>query len=147
MRHGDAQDGIDDAARRLSDEGIEEARAAGRFLARIREVPSVIWHSTLVRARETAELVRGSMGSALDVMEVRGVHPGGDPEEFAKSLRGLDFDLMVVTHMPFAGRLVRELTGGDARFTTGTVSCLERRRAGGEWSMRFHASSKLIARS
>ncbi|MDL2264694.1 histidine phosphatase family protein, partial [Synergistaceae bacterium OttesenSCG-928-I11] len=62
MRHGDAVGGFDDAARPLSAQGLLEAENAGRFLARIREVPDVICHSPLLRSRQTAEVVARVLG-------------------------------------------------------------------------------------
>lgn len=134
MRHGDAVDMLDDAVRPLSEQGRGEARAAGVFLGAIREVPSQIWHSTLLRARETAEIVAGEIGCG--VREVRDVLPGSDASSFARSVDALDDGTMIVTHLPFAGLLASALIdGGDIRFTTGTVCCLERRSGRGAWSV------------
>lgn len=57
LRHTHAEDGADDAARALSDEGRSDARKLGQFLKRSGVEFDATYASPLVRARETAEIV------------------------------------------------------------------------------------------
>ncbi|MHB8519596.1 MAG: SixA phosphatase family protein [Limisphaerales bacterium] len=57
LRHADALEGGDDAARPLSPAGRQGARKIGRFLKRIGVEFDAAYSSPLVRARQTAEIV------------------------------------------------------------------------------------------
>ena len=57
MRHADALDGIDDAARPLSPRGWKQAKEVARFLKTAGIEFDAAYSSPLVRARETAEAV------------------------------------------------------------------------------------------
>ena len=159
MRHGDAQDGPVDDLRPLSGTGVAEAEAAGRFLRRIACVPDEIWHSGLHRAAMTAEGVARQLGAPVPLRVCGGLRPGDDARSFADGLRA-DYtpqiaSLLIVSHLPFVGELASLLLAGSAdalsvRFTTGSVLCLERTGSGSlgaPWTLRFHASAKLIAKS
>ena len=97
IRHAKAEDASPDAARRLTTAGRSHARALGKFLGRSEAfAPAVLWHSTLVRARETAELVAAGVEAFLDDRDER---PGvlladqeliGIPHRFVIGERGDD---------------------------------------------------------
>ncbi len=158
MRHGDAADGLDDKVRPLSAQGVREAENAGRFLARIREVPDVVRHSPLLRATQTAEAVARvlcslcSPGPRVDVRECAGILPGDDPEDFLRGALafGQREGLLVVTHQPFVSDLVSLLLAGErgvgVKFSTGTIAGFERSASFGRWTLRFHLTAKAIAR-
>src|SRR6266540_153796 len=64
LRHADALEGADDAARPLSPQGRKEAQEVGRFLKRAGIEFDSAYSSPLVRARQTAEIVLDLCGSA-----------------------------------------------------------------------------------
>ncbi|MEI7731206.1 MAG: phosphohistidine phosphatase SixA [Verrucomicrobiota bacterium] len=57
VRHAEAEDGFDDAARQLTDKGRKQARLIGRFLANAGIEFDTAFSSPLVRAVETAKLI------------------------------------------------------------------------------------------
>jgi phosphohistidine phosphatase len=63
LRHAEAVDGLDDAARALSPRGRREAREIGRFLEDAGVAFNAAYTSPLVRARETAEIVLDTCGA------------------------------------------------------------------------------------
>src|SRR5580765_8306658 len=63
LRHADAHDGIDDAARPLSPHGKKEAKMIGQFLKQAGIGFDAAYSSPLVRARQTAEIVLNVCGS------------------------------------------------------------------------------------
>src|SRR2546428_14120512 len=63
LRHADALEGADDAARPLSPHGRKEALEVGRFLKRAGIEFEAAYSSPLVRAKETAEIVLNPCGS------------------------------------------------------------------------------------
>lgn len=130
VRHGDALSMNPDAARTLSPVGRVEVQTIAQTLAtrgvRVRQIR----HSGRVRARETADLLGAVLEPPAGVIEIDGLHPEDHIEPIANSLFGERESLMLVGHLPFIGRLVGLLTGGDAHrppisFPTGTVACLQ----------------------
>src|SRR5437867_11427542 len=63
LRHADALEGADDAARPLSTHGRKEALEVGRFLKRVGIEFDAAYSSPLARAKETAEIVLNVCGS------------------------------------------------------------------------------------
>ena len=62
LRHADAREGADAAARPLSPHGRKEALEVGRFLKRAGIEFDAAYSSPLVRAKETAEIVLDACG-------------------------------------------------------------------------------------
>jgi phosphohistidine phosphatase len=152
MRHGDAANGPDDAARPLSAKGEAEAKNAGRFLAGIGEIPDVVLHSPLLRSRQTAEGVVRAAGLSRQLRVCDGIAPCDDPEAFAHNVRAIAQEgrVLVVTHQPFVSALASFLLsdgeGLSMKFTTGTVAGFERSASFGLWTLRFHVTARAIAR-
>lgn len=67
LRHADALDGDDDAARPLSPHGRDQSAAIARFLSKAGVKFSAAFASPLVRAHQTGEIVLRTMGVAGDV--------------------------------------------------------------------------------
>jgi phosphohistidine phosphatase len=152
MRHGDAANGPDDGARPLSAQGEAEAKNAGRFLAKIGEIPDIVLHSPLLRSRQTAEGVVRAAGVNRSLRARSGIAPDDDPEAFARDLSALGHEgrVLVVTHQPFisalASFLLSDAEGLSIKFTTGTVAGFERSASFGLWTLRFHVAARAMAR-
>ncbi|HEV2790709.1 MAG TPA: histidine phosphatase family protein [Solirubrobacterales bacterium] len=121
LRHGDAEAGDgDDAARRLTEKGERQARAAGRALAATGAEIDACLTSPKVRAAETARLA----------CEVLGLEP-----ETANELRGGPFDslslaagrgdVLLVGHEPvFSGEVAR-FTGARVKLRKGGLAIVD----------------------
>jgi phosphohistidine phosphatase len=117
LRHGIAADvgpeGSGDAGRPLTAEGIEKMKEAARGLRRLGVRPDVLLSSPLVRARQTAEIVRRAFG--LESRLVEALAPGCDIARLRDLLgeyRSAE-GVMVVGHEPDFSTLVGLLTGGS----------------------------------
>jgi phosphohistidine phosphatase len=69
FRHGiaaDRQDGMADAARPLTDEGVGKTRQAAEGLATVAEAPEIVLASPLRRAAQTAEIVSEVTGVPVE---------------------------------------------------------------------------------
>lgn len=130
MRHGTAAAGPDDRARPLTREGRAEIEAAARALAGRGVEVAEIRHSSLVRARETAEILGGTLAPPRGVNAVTGLLPEDDPAVAAAELELAAEPLMLVGHLPHLARLTATLVGGAAlegvHFTPGTALGLRR---------------------
>ena len=113
IRHAHAIDLSPDAARPLSDEGREQARQLGeRLKARGDFLVSEFWHSPLVRARETAEIVAEVVGGAK-LKEVSGLRPEDDPRPMAAKVAAAKKDIALFGHEPHLGVFGGFLMYGD----------------------------------
>jgi phosphohistidine phosphatase len=120
LRHGDAEDSAPDEARRLTDEGRAQARAAGAALAQHGKPPELCLTSPRVRARETAELACTEISVEIVADDRLG---GGDfdPLELAA---GLD-DVLLVGHEPDFSRAIATLTGESVEMKKGMLAGVE----------------------
>jgi phosphohistidine phosphatase len=111
VRHGTAAAGADDRARPLTPAGRTEAAATARALATHGVQVSEIRHSGLVRARETAEILAGSLAPPRGVHATIGLAPDDDPDVAAAELELAAEPLMLVGHLPHLARLAAALVG------------------------------------
>jgi phosphohistidine phosphatase len=120
LRHGDAEDGADDAARPLTAKGERQAEAAGRALAALGVELDACLTSPKVRALDTAKIAC----SELDL----------EPE-LADELSGGDFDLeavaagrgevLVVGHEPDFSNAIAARTGARLKLKKGGIAALD----------------------
>lgn len=148
IRHAAAEDATPDESRRLTRSGRADARALGVFLRKSGAfTPDEIWHSTLVRARETAGLIAAELRKAPAPVEVAGLAPEDDPAAFARRLRAGAESIAVVGHQPFLGALASLLVTGAAeppRFAVRKCAVIALEGTGRSWIVRWHLSPELI---
>lgn len=119
VRHGIAEDSAAsgrDEDRALTTLGKERVGHVAEALKRAGIAPSQVITSPLVRARETAEILRAALlpRQALSVLE--SLSPDGRPGDVIEDLR-LQFrgePVMLVSHMPNVSVLLAALVGGRA---------------------------------
>ena len=148
VRHGSATSPGVDPRRPLSEPGRHEAEKLADFVAKAGVTVQETWHSSKLRARETAEILVARGGLKAPLKELSGLLPEDPVGPVADELSAVDGDLCVVGHLPFMADLAAELTSsGSARtefvFSTCAMLCLERdkRRA---WAVRWLVSPDLL---
>lgn len=118
LRHAAAESfAADDAARRLTARGREEASARGRWLGEHAGCPEVALVSSAVRARETWELVAAELSGETATRVEDGLY-GASPDVVLDLLRELPDEVgsvVFVGHNPTAASLALLLHdgGGD----------------------------------
>jgi phosphohistidine phosphatase len=117
LRHGIAEDvgpeGLGDAGRRLTREGIAKMKAEARGLRRIGMRLDALLTSPFARAHATAEIVAKELGLELQLADE--LAPGCDVARLFALLsehRGAE-RAMVVGHEPDFSTMIGELTGGS----------------------------------
>ncbi|HLJ69194.1 MAG TPA: phosphohistidine phosphatase SixA [Chloroflexota bacterium] len=146
VRHGKAEEGLYDDARRLTAGGRKAVRRAAERLAAAGVTVDRIEHSGLTRAQETAEILADLLGGELNA--VSGLRPGDDVRPMAQWLAAeADGNVMLVGHLPFMERLVSYLLTGDAdaaavHFRTATIAALELQ--GGSWALEWLLPPRLL---
>jgi len=130
VRHGIAEDGapdLPDEERRLTEEGRDELRRSVEGLAAFGLRLDAVLTSPLVRARETAALLRkGIPGPPPAVLP--DLAPGGDLGRVLRAVEGVGERVAVVGHEPGLGCLVSLALFGQETDATplrkGGVVCL-----------------------
>jgi phosphohistidine phosphatase len=145
MRHADAVSDEENSARPLSRKGRDQvARACAALGKGPRFAPAEIWHSPLVRSRETAELLAAGLDLKAPLMLVSGISPDDDPSRIAAVLDAAEIDVAVVGHEPHLGVLSSLMVHGPDRsgifypFPKASVLALARdgERWRSEWLVR-----------
>lgn len=121
LRHAEAEDGSPDEDRRLTKNGEEQARAAGRALDALGVKFDLCLTSPRVRAEQTARLACEPLGVDISVDDRLKGGPF-DPEELAA---GLD-EVLLVGHDPDFSMAVHNLTGAQVRMKKGGVAAVEK---------------------
>jgi phosphohistidine phosphatase len=115
IRHADAVSEEEDRTRPLSAKGRDQValvssalKAYGGFQ------PAEIWHSPLLRSRETAALLRRGLGLSAPLTLKVGLEPDDNPETIALVLNGETQDVAVVGHEPHLGVLAAQMVEGPS---------------------------------
>lgn len=135
MRHGAAEPEASggDEARALTAAGRESATLVGRGLAHLEPRPDAVWHSPLVRAAETAELVKQGLGIKAGSQTFSDLTPFGDARRAAQLLfEAGERRLLVVSHLPVLPRICMELLGSSVRLDVTTSTVVHLRLFGGD---------------
>jgi phosphohistidine phosphatase len=142
MRHGLAVDRATpgyafDSKRPLTPEGRRKVQQVAKAFARMEIAFDAILASPLVRARQTAELVKEELKHRRKCLLTEHLSPGGSARQLVKLMQNLPEppqDVLLVGHEPDLGQLAALLlTGGEAldiRFKKGGVARLSLRDLG-----------------
>lgn len=128
MRHAksDWGAGAPDHERPLNRRGRRSAKAIGRMLADMGEIPDLVYTSTALRARSTIELA-AEAGDWDAEIELKDELYGTSPDGAMRVVSGAPDvpSLMLVGHQPTWGGLIAEITGGAVQVKTATVVAIE----------------------
>ncbi len=126
LRHGNAADqapdgSMDDSRRELTADGMDKLASACQSYARIMVPPQRIWHSPLIRARQSAEILAKACDVPQPLEEHPLLRPGGQVAAMVDVLQGellagLESTLLV-GHEPNLGNLLGLLVSGTERLS------------------------------
>ncbi|MCX4024876.1 phosphohistidine phosphatase SixA [Endozoicomonas sp. SM1973] len=138
MRHGDAAMTIPDAARVLTQQGVQQVQQQANQLLQEQLIPDQIIASPLQRAQQTAELVAQAIAPAVKVKTLGSLTPNDSPQTALQALDdkansgevSLDTGcILVVSHLPLVAVLTSLLVEGHQQraftFMTADVVVLE----------------------
>jgi len=148
VRHGKARPKEEDDDRHLTDGGREEVRKVARFLRPRKIRVGAIWHSTKMRAVETANELSVAVKAADGLIERDDLAPNDAVAPLARQIVRAGDDLMIVGHLPLLGRLASLLIVGNESaevlaMVTGSVACLEHDSECG-WSVAWMIAPELL---
>lgn len=150
IQHGEATSEEANPSRPLTEKGSRDVEKIASFLkqAGIGSVP--IRHSGKLRARQTAEIIAASLGSAAQVREAGNLSPNDPVRNLVEETQKMTADLMIVGHLPFLGKLASALlTGSESlnpvAFRQGGVVCLQRTE-GMPWQVAWMVIPDILKR-
>ena len=149
VQHGDAVQKDINPDRPLSEMGQTQIRRLAKLLKASGIVPSRIFHSGKLRAKQTAELIGAALVPRMATEAIAGLGPNDSSDTLISSLADGTEDALVVSHMPFVGRLVARLVGSAEgseilAFQPGSMACLER-GDDGDWVINWFLRPDIIA--
>ncbi len=121
LRHAEAQNGMPDDDRPLTERGVRQAEAAGRALARLGVRLEACLTSPKLRALQTAQLACEPLGVPVTVEPAL----SGQPFDVASLTAGYA-DVLLVGHDPSFSLTLHDLTGAQARMRKGGLAGIEK---------------------
>ena len=121
LRHAEAEDGLPDDERPLTERGAMQADAAGRALAILGVQIDVCLSSPKLRAVQTAERACEPLG----LQPVIEPALAGEPFDVQALTAGLG-DVLLVGHDPSFSLLLHDLTGCQARMKKGGLAAVSK---------------------
>ena len=114
VRHGEAVSEKLDPERPLTSSGRQEVQRIGRLAAAKNVKVSAIFHSGILRAKQTAEILAEHLQVNLaDVQQLSGLLPQDDPAVVKGELEAAESPIIMVGHLPHLNRLLALLISGD----------------------------------
>ena len=151
IRHAQAGDAPDDFSRALTPRGRAQIECLVKHF-RAHDVlrPEEVWHSPLVRARETAQRLGAGLGWRLPFVQTEILEPETDPQVVMQRIKEVSHSLALVAHEPLLSALGTLLVKGSPwplAFTMGTADVLALAPAGpdqpGRWVKSWQVGADL----
>jgi phosphohistidine phosphatase len=132
----------------LSERGRKQIRVLARFLKRAENFAArEVWHSPLVRSRDTATLLMQRLRANTRLVAVAGLAPSADPTLMAARLKKRRQPLVIVGHEPHLSALASLLVTGNATppvFVLRKCAALALARDSGRWTVQWQVSPALL---
>jgi phosphohistidine phosphatase len=144
VQHAEAKKEDEDPARPLSDKGVADITRVAQAVLPLLHGIETVFHSSKLRARQTAEILARHVEPAGGIRESDGLAPLDDPALWAERLIGMDRPVILVGHMPHLEKLSLALLTAEkdramATFTMGDMLCL-RRDDEGTWTVGWRVT-------
>jgi phosphohistidine phosphatase len=140
VRHGDAVSAAENAERPLSRIGREQVQRTARGVLERGSEVALIYHSGILRAKQTAEILAKAFEPNLTVEQHAGLLPEDDPAIVKAELDAAECSILLVGHLPYLKRLAALLISGDPEravvdFLPATVLCCS--KVDGRWKINW----------
>ena len=113
VRHGEAVSERLDPERPLTSSGREEVERVARMAATKNVQVTALFHSGILRAKQTAEILAEHLQSTSGVQQLSGLLPQDDPAIAKAELEAAESPILLVGHLPHLNRLIGLLVSGD----------------------------------
>lgn len=115
----------------LSNKGIADIQKVAQFFKDAKVEIGFFYHSTKMRAKQTAEILRDVLNPKLKLCEKNYLSPNDCTDNIVYDISGFHKNVMIVGHLPFISKLTSRLVTGDEEddlvtFQPGTTVVLEK---------------------
>ena len=142
IQHGEARSEAEDPERSLTAKGEEEVKRISEAAKGLNILPSKVYHSGKLRAKQTAEMIADALNiSDPSVQAVQGLNPNDDIRPWAERISKETKDLMIVGHLPFLDKLTSLFLCGNENarvvlFRYSAIVCLDQKEDR-RWAVRW----------
>jgi phosphohistidine phosphatase len=148
VQHAEAKREEEDPSRPLSERGLRDINRVASYVSKLDIKTDKIFHSTKLRAKQTAEILFEYLKTGKGVSETDGLSPLDSPDIWAERLKDISVDVILIGHLPHLGRLASLLLCGNAEinalsFKMAGIVCLEREETG-TWSLRWMLTPEIV---
>jgi phosphohistidine phosphatase len=138
VRHGDAVSAAENPRRPLSSEGRRRVEQTARLALERQIRVSTIYHSGILRAQETAEILAEHVMPTSGIAPRAGLLPDDDPVVSQAEFDAVTDSILLVGHLPFLSRFAALLVNGDSErpvveFFPATMVCCS--KLAGQWKI------------
>ncbi|MBF0317059.1 MAG: phosphohistidine phosphatase SixA [Nitrospirae bacterium] len=135
IQHAEAKSEADDPQRPLNDAGVASIKKTASFLLRGNVKIDKIYHSSKLRAVQTANTLEDVLNTPGGTAKIDGLLPLDNPAIWADRLVEMSGSVAVVGHLPHLGKLASTLLCDTAEtalitFRMAGVLCLKRNEQG-----------------
>lgn len=113
VRHADAKKGEEDPLKPLSDAGLQNTKKIASYLSHLNIKVDQIFHSNILRAKQTAEVLGKSLRPVKGISAADGLSPLDDPKIWAERLKEIKDTIVIVGHLPHLDNLASFLLCGN----------------------------------
>ena len=113
VRHGEAVSEKQDPERPLASSGREAVEQVARMAAAKNIQVSAVFHSGILRAKQTAEILAAHLHFNSVVQQLSGLLPQDDPTVAKGEIETAKSPMILVGHLPHLNRLLSLLVRGD----------------------------------
>jgi phosphohistidine phosphatase len=148
VQHAEAKSDQEDPLRPLSTKGREDMVRVAAYLSQLNIPGNKIFHSTKLRAKQTAEILFEHLRPTKGMSEADGLSPLDEPAIWAERLRDLPDGVILVGHLPHLARIASLLLCGDidkniVSFRMAGVVCLKGDDSG-SWSLQWMLTPDVV---
>lgn len=138
-QHGEAVSKEENPERPLTQKGRIKVISIVEKAFKNRKRPGFIYHSSKIRAKQTAEIIEKTLGMTGALIESDKLGPNDDPEIFLKSIV-LNHDILIVGHLPFLKVMASFLIKGTKRehvtnFQNGCLIYFQKKEGSDYWEI------------
>jgi phosphohistidine phosphatase len=148
VQHAEAKSEDEDPSRSLSEKGIQNIREVAHYASALDIKVSKIFHSTKLRALQTAQVLAEYIKVKDGISETKGLDPLDDPGIWFKRISEIEEDIILVGHLPHLNKLASFVLCGDVEkniidFKMGGIACLKK-FDNGSWSVEWVIIPELV---
>ena len=148
VQHADAKREEEDLSRPLSEKGLKDIEKVAFYVSKLNIKVHKIFHSSKLRAMQTAEVLSENLKPTRGISEVDGLTPLDDPQIWAERLKGIPDDVILVGHLPHLAKLSSFLLCGNVErnivlFKMAGFVCLKRDDVAA-WSVQWILTPEIV---